>query len=411
MEAGKFFTTETGQIFPFVGITKYDILTPEKNQSGPAGEQEGYGGEEETPENNPRRDPAGTEAALAERNQKLEAERLERYKLAEKGLKFLDILFPEAYWLDLGPAADLFPYFQPLYQFPDGFNLLSPENPVQVIIVLLRIIEDFFRGCRNVEFRLPEDSERNTEWFTQAMTDWMGYREVLFEKNYSTDLKDYVNNLYSKPDFQHSAIGKKLMFNLLWQTKSYFLPFFKVDQIAFEKPSREASTLTPLHRRVRELRDVFEALSEMVDVTAVNRGPVAEIPNAWEKYKFDLDNVVSVRLDALLGAKKNSPIAVNANVVKHTASILAVLDWWINDETSPAHASNDFRLFRVSPLDGRPMFSVPLLTNQSELFRQGLKKLAAQQAPAPQEAPQQAAPAPQTAAPQQTQPQNAGQSG
>jgi hypothetical protein len=207
----------------------------------------------------------------------------------------------------------------------------------------------------------------------------MSYREVLFEKNYSTDLKDYVNNLYSKSDFAHSPIGKKLIFNLMWQTKHYFLPFFKIDSLSLERPSREV-TLRHLSTRVTFLREIFAELAAKVDTAFQTRAEIPELPNAWEKYKFDLDNAVSHRLDVLLGAKKNSPMAVNASIVKYTAAVLAVLDWWINDETSPARDQDNFKLFRTSPIDGRPAFSAELRTDTDDLFKQNLKKLAGQQA-------------------------------
>jgi hypothetical protein len=289
-------------------------------------------------------------------------------------------MFPEAQWLSLSLSTDMFPYFQPIYQFPDGFNLLSPQNPIQITIVLIRILEDFFRGCRNIKFALPmELAQQRNYVFNTAMTEWMSYREVLFEKNYSTDLKDYVNNLYSKSDFTHSPIGKKLIFNLLWQTKYYFLPFFKIEALSFEKPSHEV-TLRPLSLRVTFLRDVFTALSEKIDSAIPTRAEIPDITNVWEKYKFDIDNAVSVRLDALLGAKKNSPMAVNAIIIKYTAAILAVLDWWINDEASPARDQENFRLYRTSPVDGRPVFSIDLKTDANDLFKQNLKKLAEQAA-------------------------------
>jgi hypothetical protein len=224
-----------------------------------------------------------------------------------------------------------------------------------------------------------ELAQQRNDVFNTAMTEWMSYREVLFEKNYSTDLKDYVNNLYSKSDFTHSPIGKKLIFNLLWQTKYYFLPFFKIEALSFEKPAHEI-TLRPLSLRVTFLRDVFTVLSEKIDSAIQTRAEIPEITNVWEKYKFDIDNVVSVRLDALLGAKKNSPMAVNASIIKYSAAILAVLDWWINDEASPARDQENFRLYRTSPVDGRPMFSIELKTDANDLFKQNLKRLAEQAA-------------------------------
>ena len=69
------------------------------------------------------------------------------------GLKLLNQLFPQSGFDKLDEHPDMYPYFQPLYNFDDGFNVLSPENPIQVIMVLQHIIEDCFQGCRNIKFK------------------------------------------------------------------------------------------------------------------------------------------------------------------------------------------------------------------------------------------------------------------
>jgi hypothetical protein len=366
--ADDFFTAEAARILPFLGITKYDVLVADKKQSADHLVQEVKAQKAKYEEE---------DKADKEERAKAEAEeRNERLRLTETGLKLLEVMFPDAGWFGLSLSTDMFPYFQPIYQFPDGVNLLAPQNPIQMIIVLIRILEDFLRGCRNIKFDLPpEFAQTKNDTFASALTEWMSYREVLFEKSYAPDLKDYVNNLYSKPEFAHSPIGKKLIYSLLWQTKQYFLPFFKIDALPLEKPVRDIS-IRLLSARVAYLRDVFAWLAEKIDEASATRAEIPEIPNAWEKYKFDIDNAVSARLDVLLGAKKNSPMAVNASIVKYTATVIAVLDWWINDESSPARNRSEFELFRTSPVDGKPVFSVELREGTEELFKQNLRKLA-----------------------------------
>jgi hypothetical protein len=366
--ANSFFVAEAARILPFVGITKYDVLVADKKQSADNLSEEVKVEKAKLQE--------AEKAEKEEKAKQAEEKRRERFKLTETGFKLLDLLFPGAGWRGLSLSVDMFPYFQPVYQFPDGLNLVAPENPVQITVVLIRILEDFFRGCRNIKFELPAElAQTRNDSFAAAIAEWMSYREVLFEKNYATDLKDYVNNVYSKPEFSHSAIGKKLMYSLLWQTKQYFLPFFKIESLPTEKPSRDVS-LRLLSTRVNFLRDVFAALAEKIDASSRMRTPIPEIPNAWEKYKFDINNAVSVRLDVLLGARKNSPMAVNASVVKYTAAVIAVLDWWINDESSPARDQDNFKLYRTSQEDGKPVFSTNLRTDTEDIFKRNLKKLA-----------------------------------
>ncbi|GMO42165.1 MAG: hypothetical protein Pg6C_03470 [Treponemataceae bacterium] len=371
--ANDFFMSDAARILPFLGITKYDVLVADKKQSADNLSEEVKVEKAKLEE--------AEKAEKAEKAKQEEEKQRERFKLVQTGFKLLEVMFPGAGWRGISlsidsVAVDMFPYFQPIYQFPDGMNLLAPENPVQIIIVLIRILEDFFRGCRNIEFNLPaEIAQTKNDSFAVAIAEWMSYREVLFEKNYATDLKDYVNNAYSKSEFSHSAIGKKLMYNLLWQTKQYFLPFFKIDSLPMEKPSRDV-TLKSLCARIDFLRDIFAVLAEKIDAASRTRDAIPEIPNAWEKYKFDIDNAVSMRLDVLLGAKKNSPMAVNASIVKYTAAVIAVLNWWINDESSPARNQDDFKLYRTSSDDGKPVFSVDLRNDTEDLFKRNLKKLA-----------------------------------
>ncbi|MDR1786595.1 MAG: hypothetical protein LBR23_09090 [Spirochaetaceae bacterium] len=389
MDPDTFFTAGAQRILPFLGITKYDLLLPGKQQENRAG-LEAQAGERKNDEAARER-----ELAVLRRNARI---RQERQQQADRGFKLLDMLFPGAGWLSLTTGTDMYPYFQPLYQFPDGFNLVAPENPVQVTVVLLRIIEDLFYGCRGIRFSLPEGAPQDSEDLSQAMFDWMGYREILFEKNYSQDLKNYVNNLNSKTEFQHSALGKKLYFTLLWETKFYFLPFFKIDMPSMEKLARDAGKLPPLGKSAGDLRRTFAFLTEKIDGAFAARTPIEEIPNVWDKYRFDLENVVSHRLNALLGAKKNSPMAVNGNLIKYTAGVLAALDWWLNDEDSPAQDQEKFKLFRSA--GGEPVFTAPLMNNQNELFKNNLRALAMQSARHAAEAP--AEPPPQAEPPRST---------
>ena len=98
--------------------------------------------------------------------------------------------------------------------------------------------------------------------------------------------------------------------------------------------------------------------------------------NPWDKYVFELPNPVSKRIDVLLGAKRDASVsaATNANLIKYTYCIMSVLDWWVNNPSSPAYATDAMKLYRVNPADGAPQFSVELRTDQNQLFADGVKK-------------------------------------
>ena len=95
-----FFKARVADILKFVGLHKYDLLLPEK--------------------------PKEEEAAKQSKPKIKEPEIGVRDKVVDTGIMLLDQLFPQAGFKSLEKHPDLYPYFQPMYKFADGFNVLSP---------------------------------------------------------------------------------------------------------------------------------------------------------------------------------------------------------------------------------------------------------------------------------------------
>ena len=336
-----FFNTAVGDILKFVEIHKFELLLPDKNKP------------EEEEKKKPREAPPKKGVKDAS---------------VITGLKLLNQLFPEAGFNKLESHPDFFPYFQPLYNFRDGFNMLSPENPLQFVLVMLKIIEDCFHGCISIKF-IESDQERGSDSITSIMDDWAAYREDTFGHLYCEPLTDLVNSIYSQPDFASSQMGKKLITSLLWQTTYHFMPNFKFEQLLLEHPADE-SKYRPLYHRTDYARKFLTLVVNECDNAKKNKGPCKLIENPWEHYNFPITNEVSKRLDVLLGAKNTTEntSATNANLLKYTLCFISVLDWWINNPDSPAHTSNPMHIWRVSEKDGKPSFSVPERTDQNKLF-------------------------------------------
>ena len=121
-------------------------------------------------------------------------------------------------------------------------------------------------------------------------------------------------------------------------------------------------------------RYLTEAVNQC-DAEVENKGPVAYVKNPWEHYNFDISNEVSKRLDVLLGAHNTGPNtnATNANLLKYTLCVLAVLDWWINNQESPAYLTSPMHIYRISEEDGKPIFSVPERNDQNKVFAEAIK--------------------------------------
>ncbi len=342
-----FFNAKVGEILKFVGLHKFDLLLPEKPK----------------------------EPAPEEKKPKIAPpEKGIKDSTVITGLKLLDQMFPEAGFDRLDEHPDMFPYFQPLFHFKDGFNMLSPENPIQVICVLQHIIEDCFQGCRNIKFPDPGEQKKGADNITAVMDDWSAYREDTFEQLYCEPLCDLVNSVYSQPDFDKSHIGKKTITSLLWQTTYHYMPNFKFEQLLLEHPADE-SKYRPLFHRTDFARKFLTLVINECDQKAATKATCSLIENPWEHYKFDIPNEVSKRLDVLLGAqnKTANTTANNANLLKYTLCFMAVLDWWINNPGSPAYATEPMHIWRVSEADGKPMFSVPERKDQNKLFAERIR--------------------------------------
>lgn len=344
-----FFTSETANIFNFLGISKFDLILPEKKTE------------------------KKSETAPKEEKKQEENLRGKRDEVVDAGIKLLDRLFPDAGFSNLESFPDMYPYFQPIYEFRDGYNLLNAQNPLQITVTLLRIVEDIFQGCRNVVFTDEVITDSKTkDRFTVVLNEWSVYREELFEKHYANQLQDFVNQEYSQGDFKKSLFGKKIITTLLWQTKYYFLPNFNFEQLLLEKPVNDTK-YTPLYLRTDFLRKSFAVLCTNIDRAKETKGKVPGIDNPWEKYEFDIPNAISRRMDVLLGAKKANSAATNANLIKYAYLTVSVLDWWINNLQSPAYSSDSSKIYRISEKDGGPAFSVPVRNDQNKLFASSVR--------------------------------------
>ncbi|MCR5400769.1 MAG: hypothetical protein K6E78_04160 [Treponema sp.] len=340
-----FFKAKVADILKFCGLHKYDLLLQEKPQ--PAEEEKK---EEE-------KKPAAVTKGVKD-------------GLVNSGLSILNNFFPQAGFDKLETHPDMYPYFQPLYKFADGFNCLSPENPLQVTIVLLRIIEDLLRGCRNIKFKkTSEEEKKGADSISQVMDDWINYREDIFEHLYCEPLTNLVNQVYSQADFENTQFGKKLLSSLLWQTALHYLPNFKFEKLLLERPTDEAK-VRPLFHRTDFARQYLTKVVTQCDHLAAAKGDVSYLENPWEHYKFDIPNEVSKRLDVVLGAqnKTASTTATNANLLKYTLCVISVLDWWINNHDSPAYSTSPMHIYRINPDDGKPQFSVDERHDQNKLF-------------------------------------------
>ncbi len=348
-----FYTQNISKVLPFLEITKFDLVLPKK-------------------ENKPI--PEQSQEQQKEVEVTIPSEKVDKKDIPKdvyQSLGVLNTLFPNAGWIDLEKKPDMYTYFQPLYQFNDGFNLLSPSNPLQTTIVLLRIIEDFFQGCRNIAYNFEQGNDAHSEYLLdddslqKIIADWAQYREYVFNKILCSELRDYANRVYAQNDYKKTKYAKKQLSGWLWQVRTYFHPHLMFDIVFLERPAQD-STYKPFPARVKETTKIFTALVK-------NAGDGEPVANFNTPYRFDVENPIAYRLNILLGGTKPDQ-KTNLSLLKFTLHALRVLDWWINDENSLAYKEQIVIPYRSESEDGEPSFSAPLRKNQTELFLHYAKK-------------------------------------
>lgn len=352
-----FFVAQVSSILNFLGLKKFDLLLPEKKVD---------------PEEVRKAKEAEDKAKEAEEKKKeLEKQELAQNEMVERGVALLDRLFPGAGFLKLDTFPDMWPYFDPLYDFDEAYLMLAPENPVQITIILCEILQDLFRACNKMQFNIegnPAFASREDN-LTKALSEWPVYVDTLFSRDYGEQLKQLVNQTYTQANYITTRAGKKCVTDILWLTKYSFLPHFTFEQLLLERPINNNKYLA-LFIRTAFLRDAFNDLTKQIAQSEMNRGTIGGLNNPWAHYDFEITSPISKRLDVLLNAKDKSEntTANNANIIKYISCILSVLDWWINSRGSPAYKADSRKIYRTIPGTQEPAFSVEPREDQDQLF-------------------------------------------
>ena len=335
------------KVLGWLGVEPDEIIFPseEEEPTGP------YSLSESEPVNEPKEEPAPIPEGVA------------------KGLEMLERLFPGAGWEKIlkfpEERADFAPYLAKPLQLSDTFLQLNPENPLHFAMILIVILAELFQGLRVVAFAYA--NEENNIY--TILDDWALYVANVFDRTFGDDLKAYSHQVYTQADFARSGYAARLMGNVFSIIRQYFLPFYDMRFYPFQKTT--VDRLPALYPRV-------SALCKMLDKSLVPRAPgdteFLEATNASKLYRFDIPNTASRHLDALFGGQR-SRRRTNKALIQCCSSILAVLDWWINDAGSPAYKARSSIIYRTALEDSLvPSFTVDARTDTEEIFKKSLKK-------------------------------------
>ncbi|GHT72123.1 hypothetical protein FACS1894110_26400 [Spirochaetia bacterium] len=316
-------------------------------------------------------DPAGDEDP---KRQAREAEQ----KALDRGLATLEALFPRAGWNRLSEYPDLYPYFRDVFEFKKGYELISPMDPMQQIVILMRILAELFFALRYVNFSTATGTPDNTsirfdEFLGSIANDWPHYIDTGFEKEYLPRLIEYCRIMENSSESRTSGYARRTLDELHWIKRLYFLPYYKFGS-AFPSPFQKKD-VTVLYSEIRQLRKSLTVVAAGIEQGykrggAEKMAPCEGIDNPWDPYNFEVPNSVSRRLNVLLGPRKRN----NASLVFFSLAITTVLDHIVNDESSWAYADRPGPLFRSVNGDGIiPQFGVDDKIDADQIFKDVMK--------------------------------------
>ncbi|MBN2535021.1 MAG: hypothetical protein JXB88_19225 [Spirochaetales bacterium] len=373
----EFIKKERNTILAFLGISEKDVIQPEKIEK---------------------------KITISDKTRKETAPDKEEETLSEKenrkpyleGIKLLEYLYPGAGWSTLHQFPDLYPYFQPLFRFPPGFELIPKEDPLHQIMIFCTIIGYLFYGFRHIEFQSIRN-ERLELLSVKSKLDsflsiWPAYINDIISKIYLSRLQDYCRNMEKDSSFHKTEVAAKVEMELDHVKKMFFLPYqpfqFKRKITLITKKN-----IPKLYFLTAEIDPILEKITEEInakfkekrsremkgETVKLSQLYCESVKNPWSKIKFDVENPLSKRLNKLLYKQvkdSSGHIRVvdrrsNANLIIYTSTLLAMLDYLINIKSSHLYQTPQTCLFRSLKDDGvTPQYSVPLLDTENIINRE-----------------------------------------
>lgn len=286
------------------------------------------------------------------------------------GISFLSMLFPNSGLDRIDEFPDVYAYFQPLFTYPKGTELISPDDPLLQIVVLVSIVQEFFYGFRSIEFGMLYQSEGKgldlQQKIDQYTEKWPVFIDEILSKQYGSRLYDYCRQVERGFQFKTSQYGEKVACDLKWIKRMYFLPYLHFHAVKGSKPTL-SSYYPKLFELTRELTEILHAIVTVIDDPEARTETV--IKNAKASYRFEIENPVSRRLKFVI--KQNLPVGFanadvatnsNASFILYTEVVLSVLNYLINNPESPFYTKEEYLLYRSEENKGDiPLYSVPLL--------------------------------------------------
>ncbi len=262
-----------------------------------------------------------------------------------QGLFFLESIFPGSGWLKLKNNPDMFTYFQPLLDLNPDMALIAPEDILQKVIILTGILKELFFGFRSIKYGQLRDFSGNAVDLRTRMDEitdnWYHFLTTLIEKNYLTSLTEYARQLERDSTFPDSDYGKRIEADILWMRKKYIFPHTYLDTPKIMKPRINLS-VPKLYEKTTVLRSILERM--VLEIWNDEDMPVESVLNPEDEAQFEVESEVSKRLK-LYYRRKGKPL-LNKNLILSALHVVLVMDYLMNDRSSPVYSVEPAPLFR-----------------------------------------------------------------
>ena len=275
-----------------------------------------------------------------------------------QGILLLDKMFPEAGWLNLSKNPDMYPYFQTILDLPKEISLISQNDPLQKIVILIAILKDLFYGFSNIEYGfLLNDLGKPIELDIKMdllIKNWYLYIDDLILKNYLNLLNEYCRHLERSIDPSETEYTKRIASEIIWMKKTFIFPNISLELPQFMKP-RTKIVIPELFETVKDLKTI---LGKMVfEIFSQKEIAIETLRNPTELSWFEIENHVSKRINTLV--KETNKQLTNSYLILYTYEIVEVLNNIIQSFKQEVNISDISNFFRSEDSRGvKPIYSV-----------------------------------------------------
>ena len=276
----------------------------------------------------------------------------------QQGIYFLNKMFPGAGWDKLSENPDMYPYFKNILNLPNDGALISPDDPLQRILILIALLKDMFYGFSNIEYGFLRNSDGKTidlkEDLDQLIKNWYLYIDELILKQYLGSLNEYCRYLERGSDVSKTEYINRIASDILWIKKTYICPNIPI-YLPRTVQQRSKIAIPKLFNSVDKLNII---LSKMVQ-EIFSRGDMAieTIRNPQENSWFEIENHVSLRLKSLL--KKENKKLTNGELIISSYKVVTILNLLIISSDQEKYEKGISWLFRSEESRGvKPIYSV-----------------------------------------------------